>query len=135
MTALLSGVVGLRLTADAVLELWSRDDCQGAGDRSAARREVLTSTARVTGWYADLAVSLLGGKDVPPPLERDAAGDQRLVDLLRRDFVSADGTSSATAVRMIWTGDHLDAARRLQGLLVAPAWAAAEQLRLGPSFR
>jgi hypothetical protein len=29
-------------------------------------------------------------------------------------------------VRMIWTGDHLDAARRLQRLIVEPAVAAAE---------
>jgi hypothetical protein len=27
----------------------------------------------------------------------------------------------ATAVRMIWTGDHLDAARRLQRIVVEPA--------------
>jgi hypothetical protein len=28
-------------------------------------------------------------------------------------------------VRMIWTGDHLDAARRLQDALVGPARASA----------
>jgi hypothetical protein len=27
----------------------------------------------------------------------------------------------ATAVRMIWTGDHLDAVRRLQRFIVGPA--------------
>ena len=37
VTGLLSGVVGLRLAADAVLELWSRDDLEPGGDRGAAR--------------------------------------------------------------------------------------------------
>jgi hypothetical protein len=31
---------------------------------------------------------------------------------------------------MLWTGDHLDAARRLQDSLVGPARAAAEQRAL-----
>jgi hypothetical protein len=30
-------------------------------------------------------------------------------------------------VRMIWTGDHLDAARRLQRIIVGPARATAER--------
>ena len=34
---------------------------------------------------------------------------------------------SATAVRMIWTGDHLDAARRMQPALVEPARATTDQ--------
>jgi hypothetical protein len=29
---------------------------------------------------------------------------------------------------MIWTGDHLDAVRRLQGVLVGPARAAGRRL-------
>jgi uncharacterized membrane protein YccC len=128
VTALLSGVVGLRLAADAVLELWRGDDDRPGGDRSAARQELLMSTARVSGWYEDLALSLIGTREVPAPLERDILSDKRLVDSLRRDFVGADGAASATAVRMIWTGDHLDAARRLQWLLVGPAGAATEQL-------
>jgi hypothetical protein len=33
---------------------------------------------------------------------------------------------------MIWTGDHLDAARRLQGTLAAPARTAVRQRALTP---
>jgi hypothetical protein len=33
---------------------------------------------------------------------------------------------------MIWTGDHLDAARRLQATLVGPARAVTELRALGP---
>ena len=30
-------------------------------------------------------------------------------------------------MRVIWTGDHLDAARRLQGMLVGPALEAVSE--------
>ena len=35
---------------------------------------------------------------------------------------------------MIWTGDHLDAVRRLQQTLFGPA-RAAEEVRLTPTWR
>jgi hypothetical protein len=43
-----------------------------------------------------------------------------------RDLRSDDGEATDTGVRMIWTGDHLDAVRRLQETLVEPARAAAD---------
>jgi len=132
-TGLVSGVVGLRLAADAVLELWSRGVLEPGGDRSAARDELMTSARRVTGWYEALGGSFVGG-EVPTPQERDQAGDARLVLAVRRDLKDGDGNATATAVRMIWTGDHLDAVRRLQGLLVAPARAAARRRFLTREF-
>ena len=42
VTALVTGVAGLRLAADAVLELWRGDGADG-GDRAAARRELLAA--------------------------------------------------------------------------------------------
>ena len=59
------------------------------------------------------------------PVGDDVVADGRLVDAVRRDLGGEDGKASATAVRMIWTGDHLDAARRLQQSIVEPARAAA----------
>ena len=50
--------------------------------------------------------------------------NSRLLAAVSRDLRDPDGAASATGVRMIWTGDHLDAARRLQPLLVVPARAA-----------
>ncbi|MCW2542437.1 MAG: hypothetical protein JWN95_4162 [Frankiales bacterium] len=130
ITGLVTGVAGLRLAADAVLDLWQRDDGQAIGDRTAARGELLTSSARVYGWYRELAVTLLDGQRVGDPLEHDIPADGRLVEAVRHDLRGADGRASATAVRMIWTGDHLDAARRLQAVLVQPARAASEQRAL-----
>ena len=133
----MTGVVALRLGGDAVLDLWRRDDGESddGGERAAARNELLANTERVAGWYEALASSLVDDSEVPAPLARDAAADQRLVDAVRHDLSGADGRASATAVRMIWTGDHLDAARRLQGLLAERALEAARQSALATSFR
>ena len=126
VTALVTGVAGLRLAAEAVLDLWQRDDGCADGDRAAARRELVASAELVTGWYERLAGSLAGTGEVPDPLPRDLTDDTQLLDALARDLSGASRQASATAVRMIWTGDHIDAARRLQDTLVDPVRAAVE---------
>jgi MFS family permease len=118
VTILVTGVVGLRLAGDAVLELWRRDG-DPEGDRSAARQELLASSYRITGWYDAFAAALTGRGDVPEPLPPDPSADGRLVAAV------GNGLENQTAVRLIWTGDHLDAARRLQGTLTEPARAMA----------
>jgi hypothetical protein len=121
VTSLVTGVAGLRLAADAVLDLWQRDDGRSGGDRSAARRELLGSTESIAGWYERFAASLAGGATVPEPLAPDRPADLRLVEAVRRDLQDKDGRAGAVAARIIWTVDHLDAARRLQTALVGPA--------------
>ncbi len=126
VTALVTGVVGLRLAGDAVLQLWDGDGPDG-GDRAAARRELLTGSDTVRGWYSRFAESLVGRGGVPEPLADDAVADGRLVDAVGHDLRDQDGHATGTAVRVIWTGDHLDAVRRLQGMLVGPAQEAVAQ--------
>ena len=94
-------------------------------DRAAARQELLRSSELVKHWYDELAGDVLSGREPPQPLSHDRAADGRLVDAVRHDLRGEDGGSSATAVRMIWPGDHLDAARRLQRVIVGPAQAAS----------
>ena len=65
------------------------------------------------------------GEALAASLDRDAEADSRLVRAVQHDLRDEDGKATATAVRMIWTGDHLDAVRRLQPTLVQPALAAA----------
>lgn len=98
VAGLVSGVVGLRLAGDAVLDLWKAD---GAAGRCSP--ELLTASHALERWYDDFAASLRNGAAVPAPLDElpNVAGDERV----------------------IWTGDHLDAARRLQETLVEPAKA------------
>jgi Fusaric acid resistance protein-like len=132
VTSLVTGVAALRLTADAALDLWRRDQHQAEGDRAAARAELLRTSHRISDWYDELALSLAHGAGVPVPLAHDDGADGRFVDAVRHDLFARDGHATATAVRMIWTGDHLDAARQLQAALVGPARAITDQQTLKP---
>ncbi len=126
VTALVTGVAGLRLAADAVLDLWNGDGEVSipVADRAAARRELVTSAEHLTAWYDRFAASLAGVGGVPDPLPADQVADGRLIDAVAADLQDGDGHATATGVRVIWTGDHLDAARRLQESLVGPARVA-----------
>jgi hypothetical protein len=130
VTSLVTGVAGVRLAADAVLDLWDGDT--RSGDRSAARRELLTASDMVASWYGHFAASLTGAESVPEPLEPDQVADGRLVDAVAQDLGDGEGGTTGTGVKVIWTGDHLDAVRRLQGTLVEPARAAVTMQALSP---
>jgi hypothetical protein len=134
VTSLVTGPSALRLAADAVLDLWQRDRSDD-GDRAAARREILAGAERVARWYDELAGSLSGKGEVPEPLPHDVVADGRLLDAVGHDLRRDDGKATATAVRMIWTSDHLDAARRLQATVVGPASAAARERALASERR
>ena len=125
VAGLVTGVAGLRLEADAVLDLWQGGDGRAGGDVAAARQEILSTADRVTGWYDGLAATLITGGELPQPLAHDQAADGRLVRAVRRDLLGDDGKAGATAVRMIWTGDHLDVVCRLQTAIISPAPATA----------
>jgi hypothetical protein len=127
VAALVTGVVAPRLAADAVLALWEREDGRLGGDRSAAGVELGHDADVVARWYARLGGALAGAAPPPPPARRDAASDARLVEAVRRDLAVDTAMPGPTAVRMIWTGDHLDALRRLQPALLGPAADLARQ--------
>ncbi|MGA2758086.1 MAG: FUSC family protein [Solirubrobacteraceae bacterium] len=131
VTSLVNGVAGLRLAGDAVLDLWQHDDLAG-GDRTAARRQLEAAAGLIEGWYDGFAAALAGRGNVPEPMPRDGSADARLVEAVSHDLRSSEGLATATAVRMIWTRDHVDAARRLQAALVAPAKAASVALTADP---
>jgi uncharacterized membrane protein YccC len=60
MTTLVTGIVGLRLASDAVLELWQRNGGEEPmePDRSEARLTLLDTVGRLADWYRELAVGL-----------------------------------------------------------------------------
>jgi uncharacterized membrane protein YccC len=126
VTTLLTGVTVLRLSADAVVDLWSRDDGKPSGDRTAARTEVLAAVGQVTAWYQAMAEALTGSAPVPAELPPDAAADGRLTNAVRHDLTGEDGQGTAIAVKMIWTADHIAVARRLQGRIAGPVHTAAD---------
>ncbi|HEY2176552.1 MAG TPA: FUSC family protein [Mycobacteriales bacterium] len=125
VTTLVTSVAVLRLTADAIRDLWEGDDGAPTGDRAAARVEIVDAGAVLVQWYQSTARALAGGGRLPDQLGHDATADQRLIDAVRRDLNGEDGRGTATAVKMIWTGDHIDAARRLQADVLPAARAVA----------
>jgi uncharacterized membrane protein YccC len=127
VTSLVTGITGLRLAGDAVLELWRDGGSSQDGDRGAARRELTASSGHMTGWYDDFAESLTGRAVIPEPMQRDTATEGQLVEAVSHDLRGDEGQATATGVRVIWTADHLDAARRLQAVLVEPARSAVDQ--------
>ena len=91
MAGLVTGVAGLRLEADAVLDLWPAGDGPADGDAAAARQEILGTAERVTGWYDGLATTLITGGELPRPLAHDTAADGRLVRAGARHRRAASG--------------------------------------------
>ncbi len=96
-----------------------------------ARGLLSDAVGALTGWYGHFAAALTRGEPVPAPLPQGSVADGRLVDAVTRDLRNADGHATATGVRVIWTGDHLDSVRRLQASLVEPARAAVSNAGTG----
>ncbi|MGW6281693.1 FUSC family protein [Kribbella sp. NPDC055071] len=123
MTALVTGVVGVRLAADAIVELWERygDGRPPSDDRDAAQAELVALADRQLKWYTALATALEGQGAVPEVLAYNPEIKKRLIEAVRRDLYDADGQASPTAIRILWTSDHLAVVRRLQPGLASAA--------------
>jgi hypothetical protein len=119
LATLVGGVSLLRLSGDAIIDLWERDERAVGGDRVAARRELRDASVSLGESYERVARTLAGRGTAPSRLSRDDGADARLVEIVRRDLRDADGQATATAVKLIWTADHIDAARRLQDEIAA----------------
>lgn len=125
----MTAVAVLRLTADAVLDLWERDQGQSAADRTAARSEIDRSGDALVSWYEATAQAMTGFGDVPETQPKDIGADERLIHAVERDLVDDRSEQSPAAIRIVWTADHLEAARRLQRAVRKPARAVAERQR------
>ncbi|MFE3410546.1 FUSC family protein [Streptomyces mirabilis] len=112
-TTLLTGATHLRLVADAVVDLWERAVEPNEGNH-AATLELVGSLRQVTVWYRDFASSLEDRGRAPEPLGHDEGFEERLVAALRQGLASERVRTARTAMRLIWTADHVNAARRLQ---------------------
>ena len=124
VTGLVTGASAVRLTADAVLDLWRRDP-GGSDDAFAAARAELTERAQqMVTWYGSLANSFVGAHAPPVAALPDDDVEVRLVAALGDELTADD--EHGHVVRVVWTSDHLEAVRRLQNRLVASSPAAAD---------
>jgi uncharacterized membrane protein YccC len=122
---LVTGVAEVRLAADAVLDLWTRETGSTSRTRTAARSALAEATSAVTGWYFGFADALEATASVPEAAVADDRTTANVVEAVGQDLAEDCGGATATAVRMLWTADHLDAVRRLQHSLYPPARTAA----------
>ncbi len=123
VASLMTGVAGLRLTAQAVSDLWSGTEPTRTGFPR-AQLEVIVATERVTNWFAAMAQAMTGSGVVPRALTKDGATSQRLVEALGGDLAAAEASHASVrghTVRLVWTSDHVDSARRLQEVVEQPA--------------
>ncbi|MFJ9733586.1 FUSC family protein [Streptomyces sp. NPDC101171] len=127
MATLVAAIATLRLAADAVLGLWRRAHASPQTDWTDARLALLGMSGRVTGWFMDLSIGLVGRDSIPQPLERNKDAEAAIAASVRRDLRDEHGHANDTALRIIWTVDHLHAISRMQ-----PGLAAAAEARDGP---
>jgi uncharacterized membrane protein YccC len=119
-TTLVTGAAVVRLAADAILQLWEGEEDAGSTvSRVGAARELLTQARALEQWYGGLEAALPGLGALPDPDPPDPGADERLRATIDRDLRSSEGQAGGAAVRVVWTGDHLDGVRRLQAPLVA----------------
>ena len=127
VASLLTGVAGLRLTAEAVSGLWAGGESSRI-DTPRAQLELIVTTEQVTNWFAAMAQAMTGAGAIPRAFAGDGASAGRLVAALSQDLESVSAPDSAVkaqTVRLVWTSDHVDAARRLQDVVEQPAQTAA----------
>jgi uncharacterized membrane protein YccC len=124
-TRLVTGVAGVRLAADATLDLWERQPVDPATGAHAVEAELTDATRLVTDWYFGLAYALRARRPVADPVPQEMFADGRLVSAVRHDVQHGGGQPTPAAVSVIWTADHLDEVRRLQHSIVGPARAVA----------
>ncbi|WP_285115416.1 FUSC family protein [Leifsonia sp. fls2-241-R2A-40a] len=118
VSALATGVAGVRLAADAIVELW-RGQPAGDGDRSAARDALDARLGRLEGWYRSLSDALTARDPLPVPDHADPSAESALAAAVLGEAADPSG-ATATAVRIIWTADYLEVVRRLERAIVAP---------------
>jgi uncharacterized membrane protein YccC len=125
VTALVTGVANLRQTGDALLALWVKEERRAGGDRLAASEELSYEVAVLKRWYERLGAALVGLETVPDAASRSGSSNRHIIEAVRDDLGSADGHVASIAVRLIWTRDYLEVARRIQQSLVDPARVVA----------
>ena len=119
VSATVTGVAGVRLAADAVVELWSGQQ-PASREHTSARRALMQPVERLERWYADLAARLVARGPLPEPDPGDPGADAALVAAVRDDLAGAP-EDRGTVVRIIWTADYLQVVRRLERAIVRPA--------------
>jgi uncharacterized membrane protein YccC len=122
IATLVTGVSILRLSADAVIDLWEHDHKDDETWR-ASRDRLDALAAMVRQWYDDFA-----DRFESPATFRDVSvqevTDHPVAEAVHDELVRSVQPDLASAVRILWTADHLNVAQRLESVLTNAATAS-----------
>jgi hypothetical protein len=125
VTTLVTGITILRLSADAVIDLWEHIDVDGTSWR-AARDRLDALAGLVVSWYDDFADRFESSATFVSRSAQTVA-DHEVGEAVHDELVRSEQPNLAPAVRILWTAGHLNAAQRLESA-IANAAKASERL-------
>ncbi len=122
VSMLVSGVTMLHFAADAVADLWLHHDHDDGRWRLAHERLDDTSKS-IAEWYDEFA-SRFEGENASKDLAPQSGDDRELVSAVREELARSKEPDLEGAVRILWTADHLVAARRLETSVISASHVA-----------
>jgi uncharacterized membrane protein YccC len=122
VTTLVTGVTILRLSADAVIDLWQDIDEDGRSWR-AARNQLDALSALVVSWYDDFAGRFESSAAFDSRSAQSVA-DREVGEAVKDELLKSEQPNPAPAVRILWTTGHLMAAQRLEPAISNAAMAS-----------
>jgi uncharacterized membrane protein YccC len=120
LASVVLAVGAVRRSADAICELWARNESPSEGDRAAAHAELQRTQNEIAAWYEQVASALTGSAQVPGPTPPSEAAAARLLRAVSDDLQAADPQRTSAAIKLIWTHDHLEIVRRLEAVVREP---------------
>jgi uncharacterized membrane protein YccC len=122
VAALVGGATRVRRTAFALAELARMTDGSARLERCGENLE--PELAALRSWYVALGDALVARKPVPVPHDRDVEGEARLLACVRQAARGRDQQTVTAGLVLLWTSQHLDNLRRLEGRLAEHARTA-----------
>ena len=122
ITALVSGVAILRLSADDVIDLWEHDQLDDDSWR-ASRDRLDALAASVRQWYDDFADRFESSATFRG-WSTQVVADEEVTGAVHDELVDSEQPDLASALRILWTAGHLNVAQRLESVLVDAATAS-----------
>jgi uncharacterized membrane protein YccC len=111
VATLVTGVAILRLSADAIDDLWDRVDVDDAW--SVARRCLDDVAESTVTWYDEFADSFESG-DGRNDLTPQASADESVASAVRDQLARPGEANLAEVVRILWTAGHLNVVQHLE---------------------
>jgi uncharacterized membrane protein YccC len=115
IATLITGVAILRLSADAIDDLWDHVNIDKAW--STARHRLGDVADAVVTWYDGFADSFEGA-GAPPTLSPQSLSDDGVVSSVREQLASPGAENLGEVVRILWTAGHLAVVQRLESSVI-----------------